>query len=95
MCGRRCRGSELLLITGVGVINRQIADQVRAILEPAVHQPAVTVRRGWTAYFVCFTWDAVMPSRYEDDGLHHIILVGRVRIEQGPRVGASITPVQH
>ncbi len=35
------------LITEVGVINRQIADRVRAILEPAVHQPAVTVRRGW------------------------------------------------
>jgi hypothetical protein len=47
MCGRRCRGSELLLITEIDVINRQVADQVRAILEPAVHQPAVTVRRGW------------------------------------------------
>ncbi len=34
MCGRRCPDSELLLITEVGVINRQVADRVRAILEP-------------------------------------------------------------
>lgn len=35
------------LITEIGVINRQVADRVRAILEPAAHQPAVTVRRNW------------------------------------------------
>lgn len=35
------------LITEIGVINRQVADRVRAMLEPLAHQPVVNVQRGW------------------------------------------------
>jgi hypothetical protein len=35
------------LITEIGVINSQVADRVRAFLEPAAHQPAVHIRRNW------------------------------------------------
>ncbi|NJM08582.1 DUF4433 domain-containing protein [Candidatus Gracilibacteria bacterium] len=35
------------LIGEIGVINRQITDRVRTILDGAAHQPIVTVRQGW------------------------------------------------
>jgi hypothetical protein len=35
------------LIIEIGVISRQAAERVRALLEPAAHKPAVTVRRDW------------------------------------------------
>jgi len=51
----RCRLAEFLvhaffpweLVSGIGVINNAIADEVREAIAPQAHQPEVNVRRNW------------------------------------------------
>ncbi len=63
--------------------DRSVAQQCVSLVEQQAlrfRTDLLDVGRDWTAYFVCFTQAAVMLSSYEDNGLHHIILVSMVWI---------------